>query len=126
MRIANNTTRLAALVALLLLLGCVANPALQESSRLIAEWRVDDGVLRLEQAMREDPNDRELRSQYFRQRGLAVGQLLAAAATERTARHFDAAEVLYQRAQKLEPTNPRVRDGLAEIATLRRHEALVR
>ena len=126
MRIANNTTRLAALVALLLLLGCVANPALQESSRLIAEGRVDDGVLRLEQAMREDPNDRELRSQYFRQRGLAVGQLLAAAATERTARHFDAAEVLYQRAQKLEPTNPRVRDGLAEIATLRRHEALVR
>jgi general secretion pathway protein D len=126
LKIANKTIRLAALVALLLLLGCVTNPAMEESSRLIAEGRVEEGVLRLEQATRADPNDRELRSQYFRQRDLAVGQLLAAAATERTALHFDAAAVLYQRAQRLEPTNLRVRDGLAEITTLRRHEALVR
>jgi general secretion pathway protein D len=108
-----------------LLSACVANPAIKESERLAADGRSDEAAQRLEQAMREDPADRELRTLYFRQREMAVGQLLASANAERAARRLDAAEALYQRVQKLEPSNQRMRDGLADIAAQRRYATLV-
>ena len=126
MKIAKTISRLTALVAVLLVLGCAGNPAIKESRQLLAEGHVDDGVLRLERATREDPDDHELRVHYFRQRDLAAGQLLAAAEAERAAGHLEAAEVIYQRLQKLDANNPRVRDGLAAMAAQRRHETLVR
>jgi general secretion pathway protein D len=112
--------------AVLLLFGCAGNPALKESRLLIGEGRLDDGVQRLALAAQQDPEDHEIRAAYFRQRDLATGQLLAMAEAEIAQRHLDAAEVIYQRVQKLDANNPRVRDGLAAMATLRRQEVLVR
>ncbi|MDO9197002.1 secretin N-terminal domain-containing protein [Rhodoferax sp.] len=126
MKLDKTIVRLTALAAMLILSGCATNPALKESRQLLAEGRTDDSVLRLEMAIREFPDDHELRAQYFRQRDLAVGQLLAAAEAELAARHFDAAEAIYRRVQKLDANNPRVRDGLTAMVTLRRHETLVR
>ncbi len=91
----------------------------------MSEGRADDAALRLEQAMRDDPSDHELRTRYYRQREMALGQLLVSANAERAARRLDAAEALYLRAQKLEPTNQRMRDGLADIAAQRRHTTLL-
>ena len=118
--------RLAALVAVIVLLGCAANPALKESRQLYSEGRVDDSVLRLEKAISESPDDHELRAQYFRQRDLAVGQLLVAADAEISAGRMDEAQAIYQRVQKLDAYNSRARDGLAALAAQRRHERLVR
>ncbi|OQW86636.1 MAG: general secretion pathway protein GspD [Rhodoferax ferrireducens] len=125
MNLDKSPVRLAALVAVILLFGCAANPALKESRQLLAEGRLDDSVLHLEKAMRESPDDRELRAQYFRQRDLAVGQLLQSADAELAARNTDAAEAIYRRAQKLDSYSPSVRDGLAAMATRQRHETLV-
>jgi general secretion pathway protein D len=105
--------------------SCGTNPALQESKLLMTEGRAEDAVLRLERAMREDPNDREIRAQYFRQRDIAAAQLLATAETKRAANRYDSAEDIYKRVQKLDPANPRVRDGLAAMAVQRRHTALM-
>lgn len=118
--------RLLPLVAVLLLSGCLSNPAIEESRNLRAEGRIDEGVLRLEQGMREAPGDRQLRTQYFLQRDLATGQLLAMAQAERAGRRFDAAQVLYQRVQQLDANNPRARDGLSAVTTERRQEEQVR
>ncbi|MBT9507749.1 MAG: general secretion pathway protein GspD [Rhodoferax sp.] len=118
--------RLATLFAVLLFLGCAGNPAIKESRALLAEGRIDDSVIRLEKALRDAPDDRELRAHYFRQRDLAAGQLLIAADTERVAGRIEAAQALYLRVQKLDANNPRVRDGLAEIAAQQRHETRVR
>lgn len=87
---------------------------------------MDDGVLHLEKSMKEAPNDRELRADYFRQRDLVVNQLLADAQGERMARRFDVAQDLYRRAQRLDANHPRLRDGLTEMAAQRRIDALVR
>lgn len=93
---------------------------------MFAEGRMDDGVLRLEQAMREDPGDHEVRAQYFRQRDIATGQLLLSAESERMARRTDAAESLYRRVQRMDAGNIRAREGLSEISLQRRHESLLR
>lgn len=93
---------------------------------MLAEGRMDDGVQRLERAIREDPSDHELRAHYFRQRDLAVSQLLTLAEAERATQRLDSAQIIYQRVQKLDANNPRVRDGLASMAAQRRHEGLVR
>jgi general secretion pathway protein D len=97
-----------------------------ESRQLLAEGRLDEGVLRLERATREDPSDHELRAHYFRQRDQAVAQLLIQAEAERAARRMDAAQAIYQRVQKLDANNPRVREGSASMVAQKRYDALVR
>lgn len=93
---------------------------------MLSQGRMDDGVLHLEKSMKEAPNDRELRADYFRQRDLVVNQLLADAQSERLARRFDVAQDMYRRVQRLDPNHPRLRDGLAEMAAQRRIDSLVR
>lgn len=124
MKTAFPLTRLAALLAVLTLSACATNPALKESNDLLAQGRAEDGVQRLEQGMRDAPQDHELRAQYFRQREQLIGQLLAAADGERAANRHDAAQALYLRVQKLDPNNARVRYGLAEMVLQRRHDTL--
>lgn len=118
--------RLAPFVAVILLLGCATNPAIEESKNLRAEGRIDDGVQRLEQGMRDAPDDRQLRTQYYFQRDLAIGQMLTAAELERANRRLDAAELLYQRVQKLDANNLRAQEGMAAVAAERRQEVMVR
>lgn len=113
-------------MALVLLLGCSANPAIEESKNLRAEGRIDDGVQRLEQGMRDAPDDRQLRTQYFLQRDLATGQMLASAEAERTNRRFDAAEAFYGRVQRLDANNLRAQEGLSAVASERQQETQVR
>lgn len=113
-------------LAVLLISGCAANPAIEEGNRLIDEGKFEDGVTRLAQAMKDDPDNHELRAQYFRQRDLATNQLLKAAEAERMAHHLEAAEAIYQRMQKLDANNQRAKNGLAEVAMERRHESAVR
>lgn len=126
MKIVIPIARMVPLAAVILLFGCSANPAIEESKNLRAEGRIDDGVQRLEQGMRDAPDDRQLRTQYFLQRDLASGQMLAAAEAERASRRFDAAETLYRRVQKLDPNNLRAQEGLSAVAGERRQEVQVR
>ena len=118
--------KLVTLLAVVSLFGCAANPAIKESRALYAQGLVDESVLRLGKGLREFPDDRELRVQYFRQRDMAIGQLLLSAETELVGGNTDAAEAIYRRAQKLDSYNPSVRDGLAAMATRQRHQTLVR
>ncbi|MDO9449497.1 MAG: secretin N-terminal domain-containing protein [Rugosibacter sp.] len=120
------SAQLTPLLVVFLLFGCAANPAIEESKRLIAQGHVDDGVLGLAQAMKDDPNNHELRVQYFRQREIAANQLLIAAESERAARRPDAAEAIYQRMQTLDANNQRAKSGLAELAAERRQASAVR
>ena len=120
------TVSLVYVAAALALAGCAANPAIVEARRMVAQGRADDAVLRLEQAMREFPDDRELRTQYFRERDLAIGQLLAVAQQEQMQQHPLRAQAAYERVQTLDAHNTRARNGLVEIVAQQRHEASVR
>ncbi|WP_233505967.1 secretin N-terminal domain-containing protein [Rhodoferax lacus] len=110
---------------LLLLSGCASNTAVRDSKQLFAEGRVEEGVLQLERATREFPEDHEVRAEYFRQRDTAANQLLVAADAERAARRTAQAQALYRRVQAFDANNPRAREGLADLVVQQRLEASV-
>ena len=116
--------RILALLALLLA-GCASNIAYQEGRALIDAGRDEEGLARLEQAVRERPDDREARAYYFRQRELAVSTMAAAAEQARRDGNHDAAQAAWQRILKIDAGNARARDGLAEIAAARRHATML-
>ncbi len=120
---AHATLRRLVLTLLLLLGGCATHPAIDESDRLIAQGHTEEGVLRLAQAVQENPDDHQLQGRYLRQRERLLGQLSEAAASEREAGRIDAAEALYQRMLKLDANNQRARNGLTEVAMERRHQS---
>lgn len=107
--------RLASASLLALLTGCATHPAIQDSQALMLTGRHEESVARLEAGVREAPNNQEVRAAYFRQRDRVSAQLIAQAATERLAGRFEEAKAIYQRAQKLDPNQPRVRDGLIAL-----------
>jgi general secretion pathway protein D len=109
----------------LLLTGCASNPAFEEGRALIDAGRGEEGLARLEQAVRERPDDREARAYYFRQRELAVSAATAAAEVARRENRLDAAEAAWRRVLQADGGNARARDGLAEIAAARRHQAML-
>ncbi len=106
----------------LLFVGCASNSAITESRALLAEGRIEDSVSRLARALRENPDDKALRTQYFRQRDQVLGQLLSLAQAELMADRRDAAQAALQRVLELDPGNGRARDGLADIARAHRHD----
>jgi general secretion pathway protein D len=115
-----SSPRALALAAVLLLQACGTHPALTDAQRLAEGGRIEEGVLRLEQAMRASPGEREVRVEYFRQRDIAVGQLLEQAQGEQQARRPEQARALYERVQGLDAGNARARAGLADIVAQRR------
>lgn len=125
--IANRLQAALAIVSLCALLAaCAANPALEEGKELIAQGKREEGVLRMEKALRDKPDDAEARNQYFRQREVLVGKALAAAESARVAGKLDEAEKHYRGIFRVDPDNQRAREGLAEIAAARRHQTMIR
>jgi general secretion pathway protein D len=106
------------LLSLLMLAGCGTHPIIKESQALLDAGRTDESVVRLAEGLRQS-SDPELRATYFRQRDRVVMQLLAQAETERLASRLDAVQGYLERAQRLDPNNPRVRDGLIVLESER-------
>ena len=67
--------RLAILLTIVIVTGC-AGDTLRQSQALIESGNEEQGLERLEQALREHPDDVELRSYYLRHRAVAVQRYL--------------------------------------------------
>lgn len=111
---------MAAVLVLTVLAACTTHPAIKESEALLAAGRMDDSVIRLEEGLRESANHTELRATYFRQRDRVSAQLVAQAESERLQGRLDDAQAIYLRAQRIDPNNPRLRDGLIALNNERR------
>lgn len=105
--------------------GCAGPSVLDDARRYYNEGRGDEALQLLARASREHPEDSALRAEYFRLRDTLVGQWLAQAEVLRQAEQFEAADALYRRIQVYDPPNARAAAGLAQIATDRRHRAVV-
>ena len=99
---------------LLLLLACATPPApeLVRGRELAAAGRTEDAVKELEQAVKRQPEDIELRAWWLRQRELLQAQWLAAADTAAQARRPDAARALYEQVLGVDASNHRAQAGL--------------
>lgn len=106
----------------LVLLSCAADRLHKEGLSLIDQGQVEEGLAKLEAAVKADPKDFSLRTDLVIKRNQAIQGLLLAAERQRTAGHFDSAAILYQRVLKIDAENPRAQNGLAKIAMNQRHE----
>ncbi|MBS0544771.1 MAG: general secretion pathway protein GspD [Proteobacteria bacterium] len=105
-----------------LLAACATNTALDRSRAEFISGDPLAALTALEQRVRDDPRNLELRAFYLRQRERLASEYLAAAEHARTLGEFDRAEQLYRRAQGIDPTHPRVVAGIESLADERRRQ----
>ncbi len=113
------------LVALLFTACSTIRTPLDEPRRLFQEGRGEDALALLQKIYKEDPENAEVRGEYFRLRDLLAAQWLAQAEALRSAGQFDNAETLYRRIQAHDPGNSRAAAGLAQVDADRRHRTVV-
>ncbi len=113
------------LAALALLAGCANNPAIQEARSHIEAGRSESGLQVLQKATKDSPENLAYRSEYFRQRELAITQWLTQAETLRLSGQLEAAAALYRRIQTYDAKNARAQTALAELEQEKRHRDVI-
>jgi len=113
-----------ALTALVLVLCASCSTVHKDSQALIDQGKHREGLSRLEEAMREQPNDVERRMQYLRARDQVINRLIGQASAEFVAGRFDAAVGAYTQVLAIDASNARAAAGLAAIDASRRHQVL--
>lgn len=113
-------TRLLSLLLFALLAGCASNAALDAARAQLASGNDEAGLRLYEDALRQEPDNRSLRSQYFRQRELVFARWLGEADAYRVQGRLAEASELYARVQRLDPDNARARQGLSELDSAER------
>lgn len=126
MKISKN---LLACLLLTLLLGCAPyatrNPAFLEGKQLLAQGQLEAGLNKLEQAAREEPNNREINTVLARERDGVINQILFEADNARQERNLELAELRYRRVLDVVANNERAKAGLQGINQDRHHILLV-
>ncbi len=108
-----------------LLGGCAAEKMNREGLSLLDEGRYEEGLVKLQAAVKEEPDNMSYRAALRRNREQTVNRLLAEATEARAAERRDVARVIYQRILRIEPSNKRASDGLDELAMDERHDKMI-
>lgn len=112
--------------ALMLFLGGCANQKLHnEGMDQIQDGRIEDGLQKLEQASKADPENMAYRNDYLRSKSQAINVLLSEATTERSRDHVDAAKKIYERVIKIDPGNRNAKQSLEFFDMDKRHSAII-
>lgn len=114
------------LLAALLLVGCAGELAFREGKALVSEGKMDEGLLRLEQAVKEKPEAVEYRNYLLIQRDKFANQILTQADTDLINSRFDEADAAYRRVLGMDRANPRANIGIEAVQAARRHKAMVK
>ncbi|HYP67611.1 MAG TPA: secretin and TonB N-terminal domain-containing protein [Thiobacillaceae bacterium] len=110
--------RRTAILIICMLLGACASPV-KEGEQLINEGKVDAGMAKLDELVKQDPGNAEYRIAQARNREKIVGQRLIDADRLREQGKLDDAETLYRSVLALDETNWRARNGLDAIQDAR-------
>lgn len=103
-----------------LLAACAHSAAYREGMELIDAGKTEAGLVKLEDAARQDPRNREYRQALVRQREAALQNYLNLADAARQQGKWDVAEDLYRRMLAIDPYHARARTGLEAAAEERR------
>ncbi len=109
-----------------ILSGCAARQMHNDGLDLVQQGMVEEGIQKLEQASRTEPENVTYRSDYLRSKGEVTNRLLANASGERGLGHLDAAQAIYERVLKVDPDNRNARSALDALAMDRRHDAMIK
>ena len=95
--------KLLLILGALVLFGCAGQEALKHGQEMIEAGNEEQGLARLEEAMKANPNDVEIRNYYLRHKAVAVQRYLQMGENARAAGAYDQAEASYQRALRFDP-----------------------
>jgi general secretion pathway protein D len=109
----------AIVLSALLLAACAAQETFKEARTLIEAGNEEAGLARLEEALKESPQDVELRNYYERHKAVAVQRYLLLGDNARSAGQLDRAEQAYRLAQRFDADNARAKAGLEAAARQR-------
>ena len=101
------------------------NAAFDEGQKLIVQGQFENGLSKLEQAFREEPENKEIRTLLIRHREEITGKILFDADNLRYSGELDQAEQQYRRVLNLYPLHERAKEGIESVAMERRHIAAV-
>lgn len=107
----------------LVLSACVGNPVVEKSRYLAASGQADAALEVLDRALKDKPDDRELRAAWLRQREVTLTQRVLDAEQKLAAGDVDEAEKILHTALVLDPRHQRAQVGLDAIAAVRRRDA---
>ena len=114
-------------LAAVIIFGCATRrPAHDEGVALMAQGRYEEGIAKLELAIKQNPKDFKIRTDLINLREQALNRLSTTAAAERGSGRFNTAAELYQRVLRIDPVNDRAKTGLTELDRDRRHADIVR
>lgn len=116
---------LVTLLAGSLLAGCAAEREFREGKALLAEGKVEEGLSRLDEASKSDPDNHEYRAHFFRSRDMVFTQLLGEADGLRANGKLDEAETRYKRILGIDAKHARAQAGMAAVAMDRRHKIVI-
>jgi general secretion pathway protein D len=95
--------------------SCAGTRSYEEGRQAMMEGDAEEGLVKLEQAMKANPGVNRYRQEYERQRNTVVSRYISEGDMHRSSLKFDAAAAQYQRALKFDPENARAKAGLAAI-----------
>lgn len=107
------------LISAVLVAGCAGDAIRRQGVGLIEEGHYEEGLARLEEAVRQAPRDTRAQLALTTQRAQVVTLLLTQADQARAQRDFQSAGVGYRRVLGIEPNNFRAGEELRRIEQLR-------
>jgi general secretion pathway protein D len=95
--------------------ACTTSQRYIDGRSMVEAGDVEGGLAQIEEELRKDPGNLEVRNYYERQKAVAVQRYLAAADNARSAGQFDEAAQGYQLALRFDPANARAKEGLENL-----------
>jgi general secretion pathway protein D len=105
--------------------GCAGGRAFSEGNTLLSVGKSEEGLAKLEEAVKLEPRNAEYRIALASRRAGVVNRLVASGEASRRDAQLPDAEVAYRRAQTIDPGNAMAKQGLDAIATELRHRQML-
>jgi general secretion pathway protein D len=120
----NRIARLLAIGAALALAGCAAQSAYRDGEKLVADDKIEAGLVKYKEAIALDPGNALYRTSFLAARDRSTIRLVDLAERELAAGNSELAAVDYRRALAIDPANERARAGLRLLEADARHAIL--
>lgn len=113
------------LMIVLLLSACAGSQPFRDGNALLAAGKTDEGLAKLEEAVRAEPSNAEYRIVLYGRRATVVNGLIDTAEAARREGRLDDAEKAYVKALRYEPANAMATQGMAALTMERRHRKVL-
>ncbi|CDG81312.1 secretin and TonB N-terminal domain-containing protein [Janthinobacterium agaricidamnosum] len=119
------SNRLAIVALSVLLSACAASQAFKEGNALLDEGKNEQGLAKLEQALRAEPDNAQFRIALTNRKMRLVNGFNSRADSMRQQANNSEAEQFYRQSLAIDPNNAVAQQGLAALAQDRRHQRIV-